>query len=216
MTNSNLFQEVEEDLERQKMEALWRRFGPWIVAAAGVIVLATGGYTTWHAWQAEREQKATGALIGILDTSSTDPAKQISALEDFAGKNHGVMPAVMAQLHAADMASKHGDSKQAVAIYDNISGDPKADPAFRQLADLLAVQAQMDDGDPVTLQKRLQPLLAENAPFRYTAMQDEGFLALRAGDKAKAKQIFTELGQDAAAPATLAARATDMARFINE
>jgi len=74
----------------------------------------------------------------------------------------------------------------------------------------------MDDGDPVVLQKRLQPLLADNAPWRYSAMEDEGFLALRAGDKAKAKQVFTELAQDAGVPPGIAARATDMARFIDE
>jgi hypothetical protein len=216
MTNHNLLQEIDEDLERQKLEALWKRYGAWVIAAAVVVVLATAGYTAWHAWHVQQEQKATAALIGILSASSTDTGKQITALQSFAQKNRGRAPALFAQLQAAGIAAKAGDEKQAVSLYDAVANDSGADPAFRQLADLMAVQAQMDDGDPVVLQKRLQPLLADNAPWRYSAMEDEGFLALRAGDKAKAKQVFTELAQDAGVPPGIAARATDMARFIDE
>ena len=198
------------------MEALWKRYGGWVIAAAVVVVLATATYTAYSSWRTGQNQKSTAALIDILADPSTDNGKQIEALENFAQKNHGETQAVFAQLHAAAIAAKNNDSQKAVSIYDAIAADNSADPAFRQLADLYAVQAQMDSGDPVALQKRLQPLLADNAPWRYAAMEDSAFLALRAGDKPKAKQLFTELSQDAGAPQGIGNRAADMARFINE
>jgi hypothetical protein len=216
MTESNIFQEIQEDLERKQLEALWKRYAPLVIAAAICIVLATGGYTAWRTWRTGQEQKATAGLVSILESPESDAGKRIAALETFAGKNGGETQAIFARLHAAGLAAKDGKKEKAVALYDAVAGDTRLDPAFRQLADLYAVQAQMDTGDPVTLQKRLQPLLADNAPWRYTAMEDEAFLALRAGDKAKAKQVFAELSQDAGAPQGIGARATDMLRYLDE
>jgi len=216
MTDNPIFQEIDEDLERQKMEALWKRYGIWIIIAAVLLVAATGGYTFWQSWRAGEQQKQTSALMDVLSDKAAASDKQITALQDIAAKDRGDVQGAMATLHAAALAAKDGDSKQAIALYDGMAGDDKIDSAFRQLADLLSVQAQMDDGDPVVLQKRLQPLLADNAPWRYTAMEDDAFLALRAGDKSRAKQIFTELAQDASAPQDINGRASDMLRFIDD
>jgi hypothetical protein len=216
MTENNIFQEIQEDLERQKLEALWKKFGPFIIAGAAAIILATAAHTAWHSWRNTQDQKSSGALIEILTGPQSDPAKEASELEDFAAKNQGETQAVFARLHAAALVAKSGDTKNAVILYDAIAGDNGIDSVFRQLADLLSVEVQMDSGDPVLLQKRLQPLLADNAPWRPAAMEYTGFLALRAGDKAKAKQMFTELAQDASAPAGLSARAGDMARYLSE
>jgi hypothetical protein len=50
MTEHNLFQEVQDDLERQKLEAMWKRYGGWLIAAALAIVLATAGSTAYRSW----------------------------------------------------------------------------------------------------------------------------------------------------------------------
>ncbi len=212
----NILQEIDEDLERQKIEALWKRYSVYVYVLAGAIVIGAAAMTGWHSHREQKEQKASLALIEILDDKNADTSKQIAELETFAQRNYGEAQAVIARLDAAGLAVKSGDLAKAVTLYDAVSSDTKADPFFRQLADLMAVQAQMDTADPVILQKRLQPLLADNAPWRFTAKEYAAFLALRAGDKAKAKQYFVELSQDATVPKSLAERATDMLRYINE
>jgi len=215
MTQPNTFiQEIDEDFERQKMEALWKRYGGWVITFALAIVIVTAGTVTYNSWQSGKQQKATDELSAILNNPDTDTNKQIEILTTFAAKNHGETQSTFALLHAASLASANSDAKKAVALYDQVANDNKADPAFRQLADLYSVQTQMDSSDPAVLEKRLQPLLADNAPFRYTAMEDAGYLALKAGNKEKAKQIFTELSQNADAPPSLIARAGDMVRFL--
>jgi len=216
MTEHNLFEEIQEDLQRQKMEALWKKYGPLVLAAAVAIVIATAGITSWRSWKKDHNQEATSTLIELMNQSNADATKQVTVLEEFATKNHGASQATFALLRAAAEAAKEGKLDKALAIYDDVAGDGKTDPAFRQLADLLAVQAQMDKGNAVLLERRLQPLLADNAPWRYSAMEDEGYLALRDGDKAKAQQIFTELSQDASAPQSLSLRAADVLRYVSE
>ena len=214
MTDHNLFQEVDDDLDRQKMEALWRRYGPWLVAGALVIILATAGITSWRSWQLSKNQEATAGLIKAAGKTSTEPGEVIAGMEDFALKNPGTSQAALAQIDAAGLAAKAGNTERAAQLYDEVAKDPKADIALRQLADLYSVRAQMDTGDAAVLKTRLQPL--QDGPWHYTAVELQGYLALKTGDKATAKKIFADLSQDASAPRTLSARAGDMLRFISE
>ena len=213
MTDENLFKEVEEDMERQRYEALWKQYGGMVIAAALAIVLGTAGYNFWLGHTQQKNQRATDELVAITG-AKTDPVKQIEALQQFVQNNPGQTQTTLAALHAAALAAKQDKKDDAIRMYDAVAADSKADHAFRQLADLLAVQVQMDSGDTAKLLQRLQPLMAEKEPWRYTAMEFAGHIALRAGDKANAKDYFTKLSQDAGAPPTISARAADMLRLI--
>lgn len=214
MTEHNIFQEIQEDLQRQKIEALWRRYGMWIITGAAAIVLASAGLTAWDSWRAGQNQQATAGLIHLMDTKETDDAKKMAALEAFAQKNRGVSQATFAQFQAAALAVKNGKKDEAIRVYDAIAQDTQTDTAFRQLADLVAVQVQMDSGNAAELEKRLQPLMADKSPWRYTAMEYDAHLKLRLGDMAGARTILTQLSQDASAPKTLSARATDLLNYV--
>jgi len=216
MTQENIFKEIEEDLERQKYEELWKRYGGYVIAAAFAVVLGTIGYNFWQTRTSDMHQKATGDLMMILGQDKEDQAKQIQALEDFAQKNQDQAQAVFAQLDAAAFAAKQDHKDQAIKIYDAVAADVKADHAFRQLADLLSVQLQLDSGDPTALQKRLQPLMEYNEPWHYSAKEYSAYLAFRAGDMATAKKLFTDLSQDAGAPKSMSTRASDMLKMLAE
>jgi hypothetical protein len=214
MTENNLFQEVQEDLDRQRLEALWKKYGAWVVIAALGIVVSTASSTAYRSWTADHNQRLTSALLSATQASG-DAAKNIEALQAFAGKNAGAGLADLALLRAGALAVDRNDSAKAVELFDKVASDAKADPAFRQLGDLLSVRAQMDKGDPATLSARLQPLTAPSAAWRFSALEDQAYLALRAGDKAKAKQIFADLSQNARAPQSITARAADILRSLN-
>lgn len=216
MTEHNIFQEIEEDLERQKYADLWKRHGSSVMTVAFAIVLGTAAVSWWNSWHAHKNQTATASFLNVMEQSDTDPGRQMGSLEAFALKGRGSAHAVIAQLAAAGIASKAGNAERAAQLYDHVAKDSQADPAFRQFADLMSVRAQMDTGDPAVLEKRLEPLLANNAPWRYTAMEHKGYLALRTGDKARAREIFSQLSQDPGAPQSLSVRAGDVLHFISQ
>ncbi|MDD3288703.1 MAG: tetratricopeptide repeat protein [Alphaproteobacteria bacterium] len=215
MTQSNLIQEIDEDLQRKRIEKLWREHGPYVIAAAVILVLSTAVGVFWRTHRADVEQKATVELISIVEEGGADRAKQAEALEKFTKENKGESQAIFAKLYAAARAAKEGDNDKAVALYESLSGDEKVEPLFRQLADLLIVQVKFEDKDIAALQARLQPLLNPESAWFFSAKEYSAHLALRAGDKEKAKQMFTELSQETGAPVALAARAGDMLRIVD-
>src|SRR5215472_18685846 len=63
---SDFIREVDEDLRRENLEKLWRRYGSYAVAAAVVIILGVAGYVGWQRYaagqRAERAQQFQAAL----------------------------------------------------------------------------------------------------------------------------------------------------------
>jgi len=40
---SDIFQEVEEDVRKERYEQLWKKYGNYIIGAAAILVIAVGG-----------------------------------------------------------------------------------------------------------------------------------------------------------------------------
>lgn len=214
MTEPNLFQEVKEDLERQRLEALWKKYGFWVVLAAVGVVVSTASSTAYRSWKGDREMRLTEAHLAAAKPA-VQPTESLASLEAFAAGIPGSGQGALALLRAGGVAMEQGEKARAIELFDKAAADAKTDPAFRQLGVLFSVQAQLDEGDPAQLSARLQPLTAPGAAWSFSALEAQGYLALRAGENEKAKEIFTALSQDDRVPQSLAARATDILRILN-
>ena len=120
--------------------------------------------------------------------------------------------AILARLRAAAAKLENGDNAGALALYNAIAENPASPPELRDLAILLAVSADLDNGDRAALVARLAPLATAGHPWRPLAVEMQAALALKAGDIARARALFTELSDDAATPERLRVRATELLR----
>ena len=46
--DDGLLREVEEELRRERLEKIWKQYGTYFIAAAGVIVLGVLGFKYWE------------------------------------------------------------------------------------------------------------------------------------------------------------------------
>ena len=212
---SDIFREVDEDLRRDRMERLYKRYGGVVLAAALAIVAGTGGYTAWRNWQQSQHQQETAALAAALSQAGQGADKGVEALASFAAKADPGM-AGLAQLNAAALLIREGKTAEAIAVYDKLAANGSVGPVYRDLASLLSVMHQLGSGDPAQLQARLQPLTAETSPWRFSAREMSAVLAARAGDKDKARTLFQQLADDSQAPAGVRSRAADLATLYGK
>lgn len=213
---SDIFQEVEEELQREKLEQAWKKYGPWILGTAALIVAVTAGVSSWNQWRADKQTRATSGLNDILTQNDLHTAQGAEALGALARQFTGSAQAALAQLQQAGISLKLKEKDKALAVYDALEKNEKADPLFRQLATLLAVQTQLDEGDPATLRARLESLTKADQPWRVTALEYTALLAARAGDKAEAKRVFDQIAADTTAPQAARTRATDLAKYYGD
>ena len=76
----------------------------------------------------------------------------------------------------------------ALAALDGLAAGGGGDPILRDLGTLLAVEQQLDTGDPATLTQQLEPLAAAGAPWRNQARELLALVAIRAGELDEARE----------------------------
>ncbi|HEY0834073.1 MAG TPA: tetratricopeptide repeat protein [Azospirillum sp.] len=213
---SDIFQEVDEDLRRDRMERLFKRYGGVFVAIAVLLVVGTAGFNLWRNWQQSQREAATAALVGAVTQAQAAPDKGVEALAAFAAQTSQPDLKALARLDAAAVTAGTGDKAAAVAMYDAVAGDPAVTIVYRDLAILLSVMHQMEKGEPGALMARLQPLMADTSPWRFSAREMTAVLAARAGDKDRARTLFQQLADDSLAPAGVRSRAADLAALYGK
>lgn len=207
---SDIFREIEEDLQRDRYKKLWDKYGNLVIAAAVVLVLATGGWEAWKAYRAKRDQAFGQSYAMAMRLAEQGKAKEAEAGFGKLASDAGPGYAALARLQEAALLAKAGDNAGATAVYDKLAADGSVGRVYRDLATLLSVLNGIDKGDPAALEKRLEPLTDPANPWRYSARELSAVLAIRSGDKARAEKLYAQLADDASAPASLRGRAAEM------
>jgi len=213
---ADIFQEVDEELRRDKAAEYWTRYGRYIIAAAVFVIAATAGYIGWKEYRLQK-QTALGERFAVA-LSLIQEKKPADALEALGGlaESADIGYATLARFRAAAVKAGEGDRDGAVAIYDAIAKDGRVDPLYAKLADLYFVMGMLETGNPDELAKRLEPLLAADSPWRFSARELAALVALRKGDAAKARESYTVLADDPKTPPGARARAAEMLRALKQ
>ena len=211
---ADIFNEIDEDVRRERYEQLWKRYGNYVIGAALLLVLGTAGAVGWREYS-DRQNKAQALrfLNAMEQAQKGDEAGAragFAALADDAGAGY----ATLARLQEAGLLAKSGDAAGAAKIYEQIAEDSRVDRVFREFATILLAQDSIATGDPAKLTSMLTPLMGDKGPWRHSATELSALLAQRTGDKAKAKELYTKLADDLSAPQGMRARATEMLAII--
>ncbi len=206
VTNRDSFiDEVTEEVRRDRLFRLFRRYG-WIAVLAVVLIVAGAAVNEWRKAQARQAAQAEGdAVLAALDRDT--PAARAQALEGIDAS--GDVAAVLALLAAAETADGAGRAA-ALDRLDRVAGQDGLDPALRDLAALKAVILRGDALAPDERIARLEPLTAPGAPYRPLALEQVALARIEAGDTDAAIGILTDLLSDNDAPQGLRGRAQQL------
>ncbi len=207
---SEIFREIDEEVRREQMLKLWRTYGRYLVAAAVAVALGVAGgigVKKYLLSQRMAEGAQFAAAVELLDIGQPALAAQrFALLADDAGAGY----AALARLREAEALAASGDADGALAALDRLAADEGAEPAIRGLASLLAVLRMVDTAPPNELEARLGPLLEEGSPWRASARELDGLIALRRGETGRAREIFGALAGDASTPPAARSRAAEL------
>jgi hypothetical protein len=206
---SDVFQEVDEELRRDKAAELWKRYGNYVVGAAVAVVAGTAGYVAWRDYTHKQAVAHSSAFFSASLTAVGDPAKAIPAFDALARETSGGY-AALARLREAGLKSASGDRDGAAATYRSVAEDGSAPQELRSIARLLASNEAVEKANPADLDRELEALRAETSPWRHSAIELVALAALRTGDTARARELFARISDDPAAPTAMRGRAAEM------
>ncbi len=206
--DDSLLREVDEELRRERMERLWKRYGNLFVALSFGVVAAVAGYKGWQYYQRQQAETAGQAYIAALDmirANKTDEA--IKALEKLSAGSHAAA-AGLAKLRLAALLANKDETERAATLYRAIAEDTALELPLRNAARirhgwLLADTASLDE-----LKKILAGLDVDGNPWRAAAREILALAALRAGDSKTALAYVRQIIDDAETPVEARNRAT--------
>lgn len=216
---ADIFREVDEEVRRDRILRLGRRYGLSIAAVVLLVLVIAVGIVLWRQHHREDRMTEAAAFLDALTERARDPASTAADLADLAEQAEGGYRS-LALLQLAAMKAESGTHADAIAAYDAIAADEGADPALRAIACLKAAMLFADLGQAQAARERLAPLLAEDeaatSPWRPLALEIEAVLALEGGDPEGARARLRELSLLAAAPAGLRSRAAELLAALGE
>jgi len=211
---SDIFREIDEELRRDSLAQLWKKYGNYVIGIAVLIVIATAAIVGWRAYQEKQRETQGGEYASALDLArqgkDADAAAAFASLAQKADAGR----AVLARFEEAASKVNAGDVPGAIALYDQLAANNSVDGAFRDTATLLSARYTIDKGDPQTAIAKLQPLTAPTNAWRGLALEMTAMAELKAGDKTKAQKDFDALGKDTTAPQAVRQRAAAMAEAL--
>ncbi|MFQ3622564.1 MAG: tetratricopeptide repeat protein [Acetobacteraceae bacterium] len=197
---ADIFDEIEEDLRKERARRLWDRYAWIVLTAAGALLLAIAGWQGWRWYERTERTRAADRFAAAATTAARgDTAAAIDAFAALA-RDAPAGYRLLARFQEAAGRGAAGDPDAAVGLYESIAADGGVPALYRDLAVLLSVMHQADRADPAALAQRLSPLAAEGAPWRHSARELQAVLAARRGDRAEAATLLRALAADPAAP----------------
>jgi hypothetical protein len=208
---ADIFQEVDEDLRRDKALAFWKKYQNHIIGFAILAVAATAGFSGWKYWKQQRVEANGAAYLQAMQAQAKDPKAALAQYETLTKDGGGF--AVLARFQLASQTLKDGDKAKAAEQFGAIAKDGSVDKALKDLAAIEGGLAWLDAGKPEEAAKLVEGLTGDIEPYRFSALEIQAQAAFAAGDKAKAKKIYEQLkqlGTLPSAPQGVSARAEIM------
>ena len=208
------FREVDEELRRDQLGDVWRRYGKLIAAGVVVALLLLAGFLYWQHRQAEQAGLAGEQLsLALRDVSDGKPDAARPILTPLSTSGIDGYRAT-SKLTLAALALDKGDVKGAAAQYGAIAADGGLPQAFRDLALIRQTSVEFDTLPPATVVARLKPLAEAGNPWFGSAGELVGLAYQKMGKRDLAGSLFAAMAKDKDVPETIRTRALRLAGLL--
>ncbi|URK19208.1 tetratricopeptide repeat protein [Thalassospira sp. GO-4] len=212
----DIFQEVEEDLKRERTEELWRKYGKYVIGTAAVIVLGVAGREGWKTYEHSTSIENGTRLANAVELANAGEDKQDAALE--------ALDAIIAEGNAGFVALGHfqkaavylraGATPSAVNELEAVAGNSDIDQVYRDLAVVQIAMNSANESNAQELITRLEPVAVPENTWYYSAREMIALLHIAAGEIDAAKPLLTEIADDNEAPSGMRARASELLKAV--
>jgi hypothetical protein len=201
----DIFQEVDEDVRRERLQKLWERYGIYFVAAAVLFVLAVAAWRGYEWYENKKAAESGGAFEAARSLSEQGKHAEAEAAFAKLGQDGTASYRTLARLRAAAELGLT-DKAAAVKSYDALAGDRSIGQVMQDLATLRGSLLLVDTASYDEMRGRLEPLTGSDRTVRHSARELLALSAWRNGNQAEARRWADMIIADAETPAGIRSR----------
>ena len=209
---SDIFQEVEEDVRRERYEQLWKKYGNYVIAAAAVLVLAVGGWQAWTAYDNNQRQAVSDQYEAAQKAAGAGKAAEAETQFAELTKSGYSGYATLAKFNLASVYLAQNKREQAIALLRELTGS--SDEQISSVARIRLAWLEADARPRPEIQAIVEPLTAAENPWRFAAAEVLAYSELKTGSRPQAENDFLQLSQEMQAPPGLRQRASAIIAYL--
>lgn len=205
----SLIREVNEDLQNEKIEKIWNKYGVYIIALVVLIVSSAVGYESISALYRQKLEKNSDKFVSALNLETEKNADGVKALDKVAAETSGIYP-VLAKLEKANLLLAKKEYNEAIEILSLLYEDKSITPEIRNIAAIKIASYEIDFGNTEHAKTILKEVIDQNNTWSSVAKEMLAVLEVKMGNIENAKKIYDNLMTDFSAPESLRKRAEQM------
>lgn len=199
---SDIFNEVDEEVRRERLQRLWDRYYPLIIAAAVLLVAGIGGWRGYEYWVAQKAAAAGADFEQAVTLSEQGKHAEAQTAFDKVMTEAPAGYALLARFRAAGELAQANPDKPAEAVkaYDALAADTSLGVVWRDLAGIRAGILLVDSAPFAELRNRLEPLSEPGRVYRHSARELLAMSAWRAHDATATRRYIDMITADGETP----------------
>jgi hypothetical protein len=210
-SGETFLREVDENLRRDQLRDMARKYGGWLIAALVLFLAAVGGWLYWQERQrADAAQDSEVVAQIFTDIGAGRTATVPQRLDALAGDGKGAVRA-SAMFARAAMAIEQNDRATATAKFHEIAADKDLAAPYRDLALIRATSLEFDALKPEQVIARMQPMAKPGNPWFGSGGELTAMALIKQGKRNEAGRLFAAIAADRQVPDSIRARAVQIA-----
>jgi hypothetical protein len=210
-SGETFLREVDENLRRDQLQNIARKYGAWIIAGVLLLLAAAGGWIYWQDRQRQAAAQDSEVLAQIYtDIGASRLTNVPQRLDALASHSKGATRA-SAMLTRAALALEQNERAVATAKFHEIARDGGLPQPYRDLGLIRATTMEFDTIRPEQVVSRLEPLTKPGNPWFGSAGELTAMALVKQGKKLEAGRLFAAIAADRQVPESIRARSVQMA-----
>lgn len=209
-----IFREIDEEVRRDQLLALWKRYGRFFVGLLVLLIAASASFQLWRNYrESQLEQQSAIYEQAVEASANAVPGERAATFSSLAEELKGGY-ALLARMRQANALMEAGDLEAAATLYEEVAKAAN-DARLSAYAQYLAATAMLEFQGPDAAIAQLRPLARADNPVYYSALELLGIAHLEAGDTEAARSQFAAIAEDPAAPPALQSRAEEILAMLS-
>jgi hypothetical protein len=210
-SNDTFFQEVEENLRRDRVTDFFKSYGKWVAVAVVLCLAAIGGWIYWEEQQKRTSSDQSEKLHALLTDISTGKTQTVPQRVAELEKSHSDVIRASASLTDAAVALEKNNRSAAIAKYRELVNVEDVAQPFRDVATVRLTALEFDTIKPEEVIARLQPLAKAGNPWFGSAGEMTALALMKQNKNAEAGRLFAAIAADQQVPSSIRSRAVQVA-----
>jgi len=224
---NDIFREVEEELQEERLLRLWRQYQKWIAGTIGAILIGTLGYILWTNYQNTQNLQSAANYARVVEMAGIAHTPNLDSKSKEAYLNQAIQ---MAEAHMMEATSNYRDLyylmvgglltevhklQNAMEVYETYL-KKGGRPEFKEIALIKWAYLALDHGKFSEIKTRLEPLAHKKGAWQGSAKEILGLIALEEKDFQKAHTLFDAIVHDSEALPMIKKRAEIMREIATD